>query len=422
MLEYDGVRLLIDAGLSARQTRARMAAMGRDPEGLTGILVTHEHSDHIGGLAVLAAKARIPVYCNRLTREAIEAAVKVPLEFRVFATGSRFGVGSVEVDAFPVPHDAMDPVGFVFRTGAGDVGWVTDLGHVTKLVMERLRTAGLVALESNHDLKLLQEDLRRPWSLKQRILSRHGHLSNDSAAEALVELAAGGLRAGGVGAFEPGLQPSGAGVARGPREAPRRGRGPCACRGGGSGRPDAHHHPGRAGGRSGGKGTHPMFATLILIDIQNDYFPGGRMELEGAVEAGRAAGGLLAFFREHRWPVIHVQHESVQPGASFFLPGSPGMEIHASVAPRLGEPVVVKHFPNSFRATTLPGLLEGRVSRRLVLAGMMTHMCVDATTRAAADFGWECVVAQDALRDPAPDAGRADCRGGRCANGVFWRR
>ena len=139
-----------------------------------------------------------------------------------------------------------------------------------------------------------------------------------------------------------------------------------------------------------------MFATLILIDIQNDYFPGGRMELEGAVEAGRAAGGLLAFFREHRWPVIHVQHESVQPGASFFLPGSPGMEIHASVAPRLGEPVVVKHFPNSFRATTLPGLLEGRVSRRLVLAGMMTHMCVDATTRAAADFGWECVVAQDA--------------------------
>ena len=194
MLEYDGVRLLIDAGLSARQTRARMAAMGRDPEGLTGILVTHEHSDHIGGLAVLAAKARIPVYCNRLTREAIEAAVKVPLEFRVFATGSRFGVGSVEVDAFPVPHDAMDPVGFVFRTGAGDVGWVTDLGHVTKLVMERLRTAGLVALESNHDLKLLQEDLRRPWSLKQRILSRHGHLSNDSAAEALVELAAGGLR------------------------------------------------------------------------------------------------------------------------------------------------------------------------------------------------------------------------------------
>ena len=193
-LETEEVRLLIDAGLSARQIRQRLLSIQRTPENLTGILITHEHSDHIGGLAVLASKLGIPVYCNRLTREAIQETLQVPFDFRIFATGSAFAIGSLEVEPFSIPHDANDPVGFLIRTPFANIGCVTDLGHFTKLVAERLRPAQVVMLEANHDIKLLQDDLRRPWSLKQRILSRHGHLSNEAAADAVSQLASAELR------------------------------------------------------------------------------------------------------------------------------------------------------------------------------------------------------------------------------------
>ena len=139
-----------------------------------------------------------------------------------------------------------------------------------------------------------------------------------------------------------------------------------------------------------------MNTGLVLVDIQNDYFPGGLMELEGSVEAARQAQRLLKRFRDLRWPVIHVQHLSMKPGATFFLPDTSGAEIHESVKPLRGEPVIVKYYPNSFRETLLlHRLLEADV-RRLVLVGMMTHMCVDATVRAAFDHRFECVVAGDA--------------------------
>lgn len=192
-LEAGSTRLLIDAGFSARQIRTRLASIGRTPEGLSGILITHEHGDHISGLGTLCASTGIPIYANRLTREAIARQFNARLEFRVFETGATFGLGDVEVQSFSVPHDAIDPVGFVLRTAAGDLGFLTDLGHATKLVVERVRTSRVLVLEANHDLKLLQEDTRRPWGTKQRILSRHGHLSNDAAAEVAVELAAGPL-------------------------------------------------------------------------------------------------------------------------------------------------------------------------------------------------------------------------------------
>ena len=182
-LETDETRLLIDAGLSGRQIRQRLLTIGRAPEDLDGILITHEHSDHIAGLVVLAAKLQIPVYCNRLTREAIEASIESPIAYRIFETGSRFAVGDVEVETFSVPHDAYDPVGFLIHTHAGRIGFLTDLGYATKLIIQRVRTANVLLLETNHDLKLLQDDPHRPWSVKQRILSRHGHLSNDAAAE-----------------------------------------------------------------------------------------------------------------------------------------------------------------------------------------------------------------------------------------------
>ncbi len=194
-LESGETRLLIDAGFSARQIRERMASIGRAPEGLSGVLVTHEHGDHIQGLGVLAGKLGIPVYCNRLTREAIEHQFpQGRLSFIQFETGATFEIGGVEIRTFSVPHDAMDPVGFVLGTPAGDLGFLTDLGHVTRLILERIRRVRWLVLEANHDLKLLQGDLRRPWSTKQRILSRHGHLSNDAADEVASQLVDGELR------------------------------------------------------------------------------------------------------------------------------------------------------------------------------------------------------------------------------------
>lgn len=182
-LETDDVRLLIDAGLSARQIRQRLLGIGRAPENLSGILVTHEHGDHTQALGVLASRLNIPIYCNRLTKEAIELQFpETRFEFRLFTTGASFDLGDVSVDTFSVPHDAYDPVGFLLRTVAGNVGFLTDLGHATKLVIERIRRSHVLVLEANHDVKLLQDDTRRPWSTKQRILSRHGHLSNEAAA------------------------------------------------------------------------------------------------------------------------------------------------------------------------------------------------------------------------------------------------
>ena len=193
-LETEETRLLIDAGFSGRQIRQRLALLGRSPESLNGILVTHEHSDHVQGLAQIAGKLGIPLYCNRHTGEAIEAAQGVSFARRLFETGATFEVGDVVVETFSIPHDAQDPVGFLIRTPAGNVGFLTDLGHTTRLVIERVRPAHALVLEANHDLKLLQEDVRRPWSTKQRILSRHGHLSNDAAAAAAEQIVTADLR------------------------------------------------------------------------------------------------------------------------------------------------------------------------------------------------------------------------------------
>ena len=193
-LETDQTRILIDAGFTARQIRLRLAAIQRSPETLQGILITHEHTDHVQGLAVLCAKLQIPLYCNRLTKEALAYQLQGRFDCRLFVTGADFEVGDLAVETFSVPHDAQDPVGFLIRTPAGNVGFLTDLGHATKLVIERVKPAQVLLLEANHDLKLLQEDTKRPWSVKQRILSRHGHLSNDAAAAAAEQIVSGHLR------------------------------------------------------------------------------------------------------------------------------------------------------------------------------------------------------------------------------------
>lgn len=188
-LEAGNTRLLIDAGFSARQIRERLAQIGRAPENLTGILLTHEHTDHTNGLGTLCGKLPIPIFCNRLTKEAVELQFeKARFDFRLFSTGAAFEVGEVAVETFSVPHDAYDPVGFLLRAGSARIGFLTDLGHATKLVVERVRPSNVLVLETNHDMKLLQDDLKRPWSVKQRIMSRHGHLCNEAAATVLAEL------------------------------------------------------------------------------------------------------------------------------------------------------------------------------------------------------------------------------------------
>jgi phosphoribosyl 1,2-cyclic phosphodiesterase len=193
-VETEETRILIDAGLSGRQIRKRMATIGRAPENLTGILITHEHSDHIQGLALLAQKLSVPVYCNRDTADALQRQLEARLDCRLFSTGAKFELGDVTVETFTVPHDAQDPVGFLLHTSGGRIGILTDLGHATKLAIERVRTANVLLLETNHDVKMLQDCPHRPWSLKQRILSRHGHLSNEAAADAMEQFMSADLR------------------------------------------------------------------------------------------------------------------------------------------------------------------------------------------------------------------------------------
>ena len=192
-LETDQTRVLIDAGLSGRQIRLRLAQLGRAPETLDGILLTHEHSDHTQGLKAICKKLDIPIYCNRLTADELRFRLKIDLNIRQFVTGEPFEIGNMEIENFSVPHDAQDPVGFHVKTPDGGIGVLTDLGQTTRLVLERVRGAKALLIEANYDLNRLQEDTRRPWATKQRIMSRHGHLSNRDTADAIETLANGKL-------------------------------------------------------------------------------------------------------------------------------------------------------------------------------------------------------------------------------------
>jgi nicotinamidase-related amidase len=139
-----------------------------------------------------------------------------------------------------------------------------------------------------------------------------------------------------------------------------------------------------------------MNNCLILIDLQNDYFPGGNMELKEINKAAVNAQLLLKKFRTANLPVVHIQHFSVRPGSTFFLPETAGVEINELVAPLKDEKVVTKNYPNSFRETGLLEIIEKIKCKRLVICGAMSHMCIDATTRAAFDYGFSIDVAEDA--------------------------
>jgi len=192
LVRCGGTRILLDAGLSARRLTERLAACGVAPESLDGVVLTHEHGDHTAALRVLCVKREIPVYANRMTAAALEAgSLHGHRNWRFFANGTAFSLGELTIEAFSVPHDAADPVGFLIRNAEATFGLLTDLGHATRLAIERMREADALLIEANYDDDLLQRDTRRPWSVKQRITSRHGHLSNRAAAELIAELAEG---------------------------------------------------------------------------------------------------------------------------------------------------------------------------------------------------------------------------------------
>jgi phosphoribosyl 1,2-cyclic phosphodiesterase len=191
LLETEHTRLLIDAGLGKRETLARLAAIEKDVEHLDGILITHEHSDHCNGLPQMLGMWKAPLYVTEQTMDALHRALPDRLSKRLrgvetIHTGQRFCVGDIEVHAFAIPHDAADPIGFTFRTAGVKMALVTDLGYMPELVKVHLRDADCLMLESNHDLDMLKVG-PYPWVVKQRVLSRTGHLSNHAVSEYLAD-------------------------------------------------------------------------------------------------------------------------------------------------------------------------------------------------------------------------------------------
>lgn len=170
-------RILIDAGLSRKETFRRLAEIGEEHEKLDAILITHEHSDHVAGVARIARHLKIPVYMTRLTAPAIDWDGKPP-QIETFQAGTSFAIGDIEVTSFTIPHDAMDPVGYTLKAEGVKIGIATDLGYLPESIHYHLRGANFLLLESNHDLDMLKVG-PYPWSVKQRVMSRRGHLSNE---------------------------------------------------------------------------------------------------------------------------------------------------------------------------------------------------------------------------------------------------
>ncbi len=191
LLETPHTRLLVDAGLGKRETLARLAALGIDLDGLDGIVISHEHTDHCSGLPQVLGLWKAPLFVTEPTMDALQRTLPDTFGKRLAAVetihaGQCFIVGDIEVHAFAIPHDAADPIGFTFRSNGSKMALVTDLGYMPELVKHHLRDADCLMLESNHDLDMLKVG-PYPWIVKQRVLSRTGHLSNHAVSEYLCD-------------------------------------------------------------------------------------------------------------------------------------------------------------------------------------------------------------------------------------------
>jgi len=191
----DKTKLLIDAGLSAKKIIEALLSIGEKPSELSAILVSHEHSDHIRGVGVLSRKLDIPIYANENTWQAMDGLIGcISMKNRAyFNTGYEFDIGDICIKAFPTPHDASEPVGFNFFTGNKKITLATDIGHMNKTLLGFFEESDLLLLESNHDIEMLKVG-RYPWPLKQRILGKSGHLSNDMAGKVVAYMAGKGTR------------------------------------------------------------------------------------------------------------------------------------------------------------------------------------------------------------------------------------
>ena len=187
LVAFGGTRILVDAGLSARELGLRLDGAGVPPASLAAILLSHEHHDHARGMERFAVRHKIPVFTTPEALAALDLAPRLLPAWHPFEPGVRFEAFGVTVDPFSVPHDATNPVGFVLSAGGVRVGIATDLGHATTLVVERLRGCHVVIVEANHDDRMLLQSAY-PWALKQRIGGRLGHLSNDEAAALLAQV------------------------------------------------------------------------------------------------------------------------------------------------------------------------------------------------------------------------------------------
>ena len=192
-LEHRGAAVLVDAGLSAKQLEMRMEEAGAVEAELLGIILTHEHGDHTAGLKTFLKKRKIPIFASHGTKDALEPHLATA-EWRSFEAGSLLEIGGFQIETFPVPHDAAEPIGLRVTVGGVRIGLISDLGFVTRLVVERLKGCTALVLESNYDEAMLRDEEKRPWSVKQRISARHGHLSNGAAAKLVEEVAGPELR------------------------------------------------------------------------------------------------------------------------------------------------------------------------------------------------------------------------------------
>ena len=192
-IESGSTRILIDAGFSGKEIERRLAAIGRSAEGLTAILVTHEHHDHIAGVGVLSRRYGLPVFINNGTYQAAQRKLGKLTTLRSFTTGELVIVNELQVHPFSIVHDAADPVGFVIRKDMLCIGYCTDTGQITRLINHHLRSCSTLILEANHDPQMLR-DGPYPMSLKQRIQSKNGHLANGEAVQFASCLAQGVLQ------------------------------------------------------------------------------------------------------------------------------------------------------------------------------------------------------------------------------------
>lgn len=199
LLVTEGARILVDAGFSARKLGQLLAAAGESLEKIDAIFLTHEHGDHAAGIEGLKKFPHIRIFANPATSRAVQAKLDPAHrpDWQLFETGARFRFRDLEIESFAVPHDAHDPVGFRFTSGHADdlfsprrsLVFLTDLGHAPQNVREHIRACEVVVVEANHCSELLKSDLKRPWSTKQRISGRHGHLSNEGVRELLASVA-----------------------------------------------------------------------------------------------------------------------------------------------------------------------------------------------------------------------------------------